>query len=270
MSFAAIAIGGAVVSGAGVVGGIASRAQANKQIRNQLKNRPMPQISNLARTQLNARMPGAEQQERNIYQSGANAMGRTQQAATSAADVMQAAAGIQSQTNNAMAALGLQEAGDYQRRYGNLVNEQQYNQAQKMQDFETVNSAQAAIAQNRAKSWGDATQFGMGLASAALGGAGTNPTTGKSNLMGKGGGVNQANAVSNMSKIGYPTANMPSNMGLVPGALNPFALRNMGNMGNGGIMGNYGQMGMLQNANNPYYYQQQALMYPQQYPGGYE
>ena len=183
MSFAAIAIGGAVVAGAGTIGGIASRASANKQIREQLKNRPMPQISNLARTQLNARMPGAEQQERNIYQSGANTMGRTQQAATSAADVMQAAAGIQSQTNNAMAALGLQEAGDYQRRYGNLVNEEQYNQAQRMQDFETVNSAQAAIAQNRAKSWGDVTQFGMGAASAALGGAG-----GASNLMGKGGG----------------------------------------------------------------------------------
>ena len=265
MSFAAIAIGGAVVTGAGAIGGIASRAQANKQIREQLKNRPMPQISNLARTQLNARMPGAEQQERNIYQSGANAMGRTQQAATSAADVMQAAAGIQSQTNNAMAALGLQEAGDYQRRYSNLVNEEQYNQAQRMQDFETVNSAQAAIAQNRAKSWGDAAQFGMGATSIGLSGMG-----GSFGKVGGGGGVNQANAVSNMSKMGYPTANMPSNMGLVPGALNPFALRNMGNMGNGSIIGSYGQRGILPNANNPYYYQQQALMYPQQYPGGYE
>jgi len=172
MSFAAIAIGGVAVAGAGTIGGIASRASANKQIREQLKNRQKPQISNLARTLLNARMPGAAQAERNIYQSGANTMGRTQQAATSAADVMQAAAGIQSQTNNAMAALGLQEAGDYQRRYGNLVNEEQYNQAQRMQDFETAISAQAAIAQNRAKSWGDVTQFGMGTASAALGGMG--------------------------------------------------------------------------------------------------
>jgi hypothetical protein len=265
MSFAAIAIGGAVVAGAGTVGGIVGRAKTNKQIREQLKNRPMPQISNLAKTQLNARMPGAAQQERNIYQSGSNAMGRTQQAATSAADVMQAAAGIQSQTNNAMSALGLQEAGDYQRRYGNLVNEEQYNQAQRMQDFETVNSAQAAIAQNRAKSWGDALQFGMGVASVGLSGMG-----GSFGKAGGGGGVNQANAVSNMSKMGYPTANMPSNTGLVPGALNPFALRNMGNMGNGGIMGSYGQRGMLPNANNPYYFQQQALMYPQQYPGGYE
>jgi hypothetical protein len=261
MSFAAIAIGGAVVAGAGTIGGIASRASANKQIREQLKNRPKPQISNLARTQLNARMPGAEQQERNIYQSGANTMGRTQQAATSAADVMQAAAGIQSQTNNAMAALGLQEAGDYQRRYGNLVNEEQYNQAQRMQDFETVNSAQAAIAQNRAKSWGDVTQFGMGAASAALGGMG--------GAVKGDGGVNQAKAVSNMSKMGYPSANVPSSMGRVQGATNPLALSNMTNMGQP-MMGIYGQRGMLPNANNPYYYQQQALMYPQQYPGGYE
>jgi hypothetical protein len=200
MSFAAIAIGGAVVTGAGAIGGIASRAQANKQIRNQLKNRPMPQISNLARTQLNARMPGAEQQERNIYQSGANAMGRTQQAATSAADVMQAAAGIQSQTNNAMAALGLQEAGDYQRRYGNLVNEEQYNQAQRMQDFETVNSAQAAIAQNRAKSWGDAAQFGMGAASIGLSGMGGS--------FGKVGGGGTANTAKGVTSAAMPSQNM--------------------------------------------------------------
>jgi len=204
MSFAAIAIGGAVVAGAGTIGGIASRASANKQIREQLKNRPKPQISNLAKTLLNARMPGAAQAERNIYQSGANTMGRTQQAATSAADVMQAAAGIQSQTNNAMAALGLQEAGDYQRRYGNLVNEEQYNQAQRMQDFETVNSAQAAIAQNRAKSWGDVTQFGMGAASAALGGAGTNKTTGASNLIGKG----TASAANAGTSAAMPSQNM--------------------------------------------------------------
>lgn len=215
MSFAAIAIGGAVVAGAGTIGGIASRASANKQIREQLKNRPMPQISNLARTQLNARMPGAEQQERNIYQSGANTMGRTQQAATSAADVMQAAAGIQSQTNNAMAALGLQEAGDYQRRYGNLVNEEQYNQAQRMQDFETVNSAQAAIAQNRAKSWGDVTQFGMGAASVALGGAGTNPTTGASNLMGKGGGAGAPAGTMTTNYASYAPGAYPQG-GMIP------------------------------------------------------
>ena len=204
MSFAAIAIGGAVVAGAGTVGGIASRAKANKQIREQLKNRPMPQISNLARTQLNARMPGATQAEQNIMQSGASAMGRTQQAATSAADVMQAAAGIQSQTNNAMSALGLQEAGDYQRRYGNLVNEEQYNQAQRMQDFETVNSAQAAIAQNRAKSWGDVTQFGMGAASAALGGAG------------KGGGAGAPTGTTTTNYASYAPGAMSNQGGMLP------------------------------------------------------
>jgi len=215
MSFAAIAIGGAVVAGAGAAGGIASRANANKKIREQLKNRPMPQISNLARTQLNARMPGATQAEQNIMQSGASAMGRTQQAATSAADVMQAAAGIQSQTNNAMAALGLQEAGDYQRRYGNLVNEEQYNQAQRMQDFETVNSAQAAIAQNRAKSWGDVTQFGMAAASAALGGAGTG-ANGASNLIGKGGGAGAPTGTTTTNYASYAPGAMPNQGGLLP------------------------------------------------------
>lgn len=185
MSLAAIAIGGAIGAAAGAAGGIASRAQANKAIREQLKNRPKPQISNLAMTQLNARMPGAAQAEQNIMQSGATAMGRTQQAATSAADVMQSAAGIQSQTNKAMESLGLQESSDYQRRYQNYLAEQQYNQAQRMQDWAAVNSAQAAIAQNRAKSWGDVTQLGMAATSIGLGGAGANPATGASNLAGK-------------------------------------------------------------------------------------
>ena len=56
---------------------------------------------------------------------------------------------------------------------------------------------------------------------------------------------------------------------MVQGAASPLALSNMANIGQP-IMGSYGQRGMLPSANNPYYYQQQALMYPQQYPGSFE
>lgn len=170
MSFAAIAITGGALALGGAAGGMASRASANKAIRESIKNRPELALSDLAKTQLQGRGQGISQMEQNIFQSGANALGKTQQAATSSADLMQAAGGIQSQTNTALANLGIADIQDYQRRYQNFIQEQQYNQAQKMQDWETVNSAQAAIAQNRAKSWGDITQIGMAGLSGGIAG----------------------------------------------------------------------------------------------------
>ncbi len=252
---------------AGSVGKMIGRGAANKQMRKLLAEQPKYKYDGMARTLLNARMPGAAQAERNIFQSGANAMGRMQQAATSAADVMQSAAGVQAQGNQALQGLAGQEALDYQRRYGNYQEEQQRKFADELRQYQTRAQLEGAMQENRQNTWGDISNAGFSLASFnAAGGFGKGGLQG---MFGNKGGVDQANAISNMSKIGYPKVMPPTNMGAVQGAYTPSALRNMSYLGQPS-MGNYGQMGLMPNAMNPYYYQQQALMYPQQYPGGYE
>jgi len=253
---------------AGAAGKAIGRGVANRQMRKLLADQPKYKYDEMARTLLNARMPGAAQAERNIFQSGANAMGRMQQAATSASDVMQAAAGVQAQGNQALQGLAGQEAQDYQRRYGNYQEEQQRKFADELRQYQTRAQLEGAMQENKQNTWGDISNAGFSLASFnAAGGFGKNGLQG---MFGKnGGGVDQAAAVSNMSKIGYPKVMPPTNTGAVQGAYAPSALRNMSYMGQP-TMGNYGQMGLMYNANNPYYFQQQALMYPQQYPGGYE
>jgi hypothetical protein len=257
----------AIAAGIGLVGGIGKmigRGKANRQMRDLLASQPKYKYDEMARTLLNARMPGAAQAERNIYQGGANTMGRMQQAATSSADLMQAAAGTQAQENQAFQGLAGQEAQDYQRRYGNYQEEQQRKFADELRQYQTRSQLEGAIQENKQNTWGDIANMGFGLASFnAQGGFGDKGLKG---LFGKsgGGGVNQANAVANMSKMGYPRMTSPTNTGAMQGAYNPIALSNMANMGQP-QMGNYGNIGMIPNANNPYYYQSQALMQPQ-YP----
>ena len=183
MSFAVIAVGGAVVAGAGTVGGMISRSKANKAMRNQMANRPTYQTDEytkqrlgLAQTQLNSRMAGASQAERNIQQQQATAQANINRAATDPNAVIAGAGAIQAQTNKSLENLGLMESQDYQTRLSNLVGAQgamsqerqrefEYNQAGKWQD---TNSMQAAIAQNRANSWRDVTGLGMQAASVGL------------------------------------------------------------------------------------------------------
>jgi hypothetical protein len=192
MSFAAIAIGGAVVAGAGTVGGIISRSNANKAMRKQMANRPTYQADEytkqrlgLAQTQLNSRMAGASQAERNIQQQQATAQANINRAATDPNAVIAGAGAIQAQTNKSLENLGLMESQDYQTKLSNLVGAQgamsqerqkefEYNVAGKWQD---MNSMQAAIAQNRANSWKDVT--GLGTQAASIGLSAYKPSTGK-------------------------------------------------------------------------------------------
>jgi len=191
MSFAAIAIGGAVVAGAGTVGGMISRSNANKAMRKQMANRPTYQADEytkqrlgLAQTQLNSRMAGASQAERNIQQQQATAQANINRAATDPNAVIAGAGAIQAQTNKSLENLGLMESQDYQTRLSNLVGAQgamsqekqkefEYNVAGKWQD---MNSMQAAIAQNRANSWRDVT--GLGTQAASIGLSAYKPSTG--------------------------------------------------------------------------------------------
>lgn len=183
--------------GLGLVSGIGKgiqRSKSNKQMRElmgrmpQYKENPIfAQRMGLAQTLLNARMPGAAAAERNIYQTQANQMANVQRGATSGSDVLLAGAGAAGQAGQAFNQLGQAEAADYQRRYGNLASaqdayaqEQQRVYEDQLRRYQMEAQLQGAIQENRAATWGDIGNFGLGVAS--LGASG-----GLKDLFGKGG-----------------------------------------------------------------------------------
>lgn len=125
----------------------------------------------LATTLLNARMPGSAAAERNIYVNQANQLARLDRGATDASQALAVASGIGGQTNQAFNELGMNEAQDYQRRYGNLVGAQQgliseqdkvfNDDIRRYGDKVAIRGAQN---ENRQNSWGDISNFGFGLA----------------------------------------------------------------------------------------------------------
>jgi hypothetical protein len=179
------------------------RGKANKEMRSLLAKDPAyaenPLIKErlgLARTLLNARMPGAVAAERNIYSSGANAFANTSAAATDSSQLLAKAGDIQGNQNEAFNQLGQAEAGDYQRRYGNVVNAQDamVNEGDKMfQDklrhYYNEVQTKGAINENKQNNWGEVTNVGFGLANLALSAFGAGG--GGGGMMGQGGGGNR-------------------------------------------------------------------------------
>lgn len=183
-------------TGLGIVGGIGqmfARHKANKELDRLLGKDPQYQINplaqerlGLARTLLNARMPGAEQAERNIYQTQANTIAATNRAATDSSQALALAAGTQGKTDNALNTLGQEEAQDYQRRYGNLVGAQEgmINEGDKMYNdklrrYNDEVQIRGAQQQNRMDNWQTVGNMGFGLADVGMNG-------GFSGLFGKG------------------------------------------------------------------------------------
>lgn len=177
MSFAAIAIGGAAVGVAGGVGKMIGRGKANKQMRALMAENPVykenplaRQRMGLAQTLLNARMPGAAQAEQNIFSNQANQISNIGRGASSAAQFLALGAQAQGQTNQAIGDLGIAEAQDYQRRFGNLAGAQEgviregdkvfQDQTRRFQDKVQF---QGAINANRQANWGDVSGMGFGL-----------------------------------------------------------------------------------------------------------
>jgi len=156
---------GAILGLAGTALQAYTQAQQNKRIKNLMAQMQAPSKDALNQAQLerNARMPGAEQAEQNIYQSGANAMGRMQQGATSGADVMQAAAGVQGQSNQAFQNLAGQESqykAQANQAYLQALNsyQQQYNDY-----LQSQISAQSSLGQGQAAAFGAISGLGGGL-----------------------------------------------------------------------------------------------------------
>jgi hypothetical protein len=76
-----------------------------------------------ARANLNARMPGAAQAERNVYQNQANTLASMGRNATDSSQLLALAGGVQGQTNDAFGNLGVAEAQN------RMVQQQQLNNA---------------------------------------------------------------------------------------------------------------------------------------------
>lgn len=123
----------------------------------------------MAQTLLNARMPGAQSRERNIYSSGANTMANFQRNATDSSQLLAAAAGSQGQMGEQFNDLANDEAQDYYNRYG------MYNEASKGMTEEKRNMFDDAV-----RRWQDAINIktaqykaraGGGQSMANLGGA---------------------------------------------------------------------------------------------------
>jgi len=165
----------------GIIGGIGKlfgRGKANKKLDQLQKQDPTyaenPLARNrlgLAQTLLNARMPGASTVEKNIYGAGANAFGRATANATDSSQLLAMGSAIQGQQAQQFSDLGVQEAQNYQSRYGNLVNAQQgvINEGDKVFDdqirkFGNKMQIQGAKNQNNQNNWGDISRLGFGLA----------------------------------------------------------------------------------------------------------
>mgnify|MGYP003649080947 CR=1 FL=1 len=173
---------GLIGTGIGLLGSIGKmfgRGRANRELEAMLAK--MPKYKNqagLAQTLLNARMPGAAQAERNIYQQEANQIANAQRAATSGNQLLLAGAGATGMANQAFGGINQAELADYQRRYGNLVDAQQQDYQAAMQRYGLESQLRGAQQENRQNTMGDISGLGFGFANLAAQGAFTrNPNT---------------------------------------------------------------------------------------------
>lgn len=161
----------------GSIGKMIGRGKANKQLDELLKKDPAytanPEVANrlgLAKTLLNARMPGAAAVERNIYGSQANTNAKVSRNATDSSQALAIAAGVGGQTNQAFQQQGLNEANNYQRNYNNLVGAQEgyinegdkvfNDQVRRYGDEVSIRGQQN---QNRQDNWSEISNLGFGL-----------------------------------------------------------------------------------------------------------
>lgn len=168
----------------GAVGKIFGNAKANRQLRKLQGEDPIYNANpiaaerlSLAQTLLNARMPGAARAERNIYANQGNQFGNINRNATDSSQALALGAATLGQTNNAFGDLALNEEQGYQQRYQNLMGAQQgmINEQDKVfgdQERRFGNKVQIQGAQNanRQNSWGSVSNAGFALADFGMNG----------------------------------------------------------------------------------------------------
>lgn len=169
--------------GVGILGGVGQlfgTSSANKKLADlqQKQDALADNRLGLAKTLLSARTPGSADQERNIFQNQSNTIGNINRTATSSNEALLGATGAQTQTNDALNKLGIQDKQDYQRRYENLNNAEDAKLTSLQGDAQ-LEGAQSA---NKYNTWGNISNMGLGLAQIGMAGGfknlfGNNPNT---------------------------------------------------------------------------------------------
>lgn len=176
-----------------------------------------------ARANLNTRMPGAAQAERNIYQNQANTLASMGKNATDSSQLLALAGGVQGQTNDAFGNLGVSEAQN------RMVQQQQLNNAlgvmtnegdkvfnDKLRKYQEAYNAKMGLMNagmtnmaNGVNQWGQTIDNAAGqIMSIATGGIGGGMGGGlMGGLMGGGGGQAAAGAASSSMLATPPTIN---------------------------------------------------------------
>lgn len=170
---------GAVV---GAAAGIFGAAKKNKELKRLEKMNPIykanplaTERAALAKSLLNARMPGAAALQENIYNNQANSIGQLQRNATDSSQLLSMAAGVQAQTDQSFHQLSEEENADYQRRYGNYASATQgvieegdkvyQDQLRRFQDLAQMRGARATNTANALTSVSNSayslTNYGM-------------------------------------------------------------------------------------------------------------
>jgi len=191
---------GAAIGIAGSVGKMIAAKKANKKLKqleaenNKYAANPLAQERlDMAKSLLNARMPGASYLEQNIFSNQGNQMANINQNATDSSQALALAAGSQGQTNEALAKLGMMEQNDFQRRYQNWTGAQdtQINEMDKVFNdkvrvFGDKVQFAGARAANNANAWQSISNLGQGVMNMGLAGGGWG------NMLGKGGSQGQS------------------------------------------------------------------------------
>ena len=168
----------------GSIGKMFGRKKANRKMDALLAEDPAYKANPLAanrlgltQTLLNARNPGAQQVQNNIFATQASNLDNINKNATDSSQALALASGATEQTNQAFNQQGINEANDYQTKLQNLFNAQngQINEDDKVYndsvrrygDKFQVKGAQNENSQN---TWGDISNAGFGLADFGMAG----------------------------------------------------------------------------------------------------
>lgn len=213
----AIPVFGGILGGiAGLFGGSGRDMRYLMKYNPEYKENPIAKERlGLAKALLNARMPGAAQAEKNIYANQATTLSNVQRNATDANQALLLSGGVQGQTNQAFDQLGMQEAQDYQRRYGNVEQAQEGVQREadkvyqdKVRRFEDRMALEGAAMQNQANTWNTISNLGFGLMNYGLAGG----FKGGANGMGGSGRYGTGGYMPSYAQIGgVPQVNPPTN-----------------------------------------------------------
>lgn len=182
------AIPAAIGAGVGLAGAIGGAIQKGKVAKQQMKmaNAINPifnqyQTSEYAQKRLgmaqgmfNARMAGASDLERNIANTGANALANINRNASDSSQALAAAAGAQGQTNEALGNLQIAEKQNKYDLLRNLNEAYDTMTAEKSKEYQSMfdkygmdvsqkNSLMGASWQNKAGMWNDIASGGMGF-----------------------------------------------------------------------------------------------------------